>query len=139
MAQEGISMAQEGTGATHRFRVEPVQPPSGIPTPATSTQQTSPPQQSGLPSNSPPSTSSEQPVLNPTSKSPNIENKSSATESSTTSSAGPLKQVPVPRDLSLLSSLQPSQIAEILCNNPEIQGIVWAAVDQAMAQARGET
>jgi len=130
-------MAQ-GTGATHRFRVEPGQPPSGIPSPATSTQQTSP-EQSGLPSNSPPSTSSDQPVLNPTSKSPNIENKSSAAESSTASSSGPLKQVPVPRDLSLLSSLQPSQVAEILCNNPEIQGIVWAAVDQAMARARDET
>jgi len=135
MAQEGISIAQ-GTGATHRFRVEPGQPTSDISTPATSTQQTSP-QQSGLQSNSP-STSSEQPVLNPTSKSPNID-KSSAAESSTASNPGPLKQVSVPKDLSLLSSLQPSQVAEILCNNPEIQGIVWAAVDQAMAQARDET
>ena len=44
----------------------------------------------------------------------------------------------VHKDLSVLSSLQPSQIAEILCNNPEIQSIVLAAVDQAMAKARDE-
>lgn len=51
---------------------------------------------------------------------------------------GIVQQVSVHKDLSVLSSLQPSQIAEILCNNPEIQSIVWAAVDQAMAKARNE-
>lgn len=122
MAQEGTSMAQ-GTGTVHRFPLEPSKSPS---TPAqTSTQQSSQ-------SNHPPSTSSVQPTLSSTSESLDIE-KSSAAESS---SAGPLEQASVHKDLSVLSSLQPSQIAEILCNNPEIQSIVWAAVDQAMAQAR---
>ena len=47
-----------------------------------------------------------------------------------------VEPVSVHKDLSVLSSLHPSQIAEILCNNPELQSIVRAAVDQAMAQAR---
>ena len=51
---------------------------------------------------------------------------------------GLVEQVSVHKDLSVLSSLQPSQIAEILCKNPELQSIVWAAVDQAMAKARDE-
>ena len=123
VVQEGVSTAQ-GTGTMHRFRLEPSQTPSGVTTPAqTSTHDL-------------PSTSSGQSTLEATPKSPNIE-KCSAAEPGT--SGGPPEQVAVHKDLSVLSSLQPSQIAEILCNNPEIQGIVWAAVDKAMAQARDES
>jgi hypothetical protein len=135
MTQEGISLAQ---GAIHRFRLESSQPPSsGIPTPAqTSTQES--------PANHSPSTSSAQPTIEPTSESPNTGKPLAAEPPSTTttttiSNNSPPEQVSVHKDLSILSSLQPSQIAEILCNNPEIQGIVWAAVDKAMAQARDDT
>ena len=137
MTQEGISMAQ-GTGTIHRFQSSQPPPSSDIPTPAqTSTQEP--------PANHPPSTSSAQPTPEPTSESTNTEKQPSAAEPSTTtttttSNNSPPEQVSsVHKDLSVLSSLQPSQIAEILCNNPEIQGIVWAAVDKAMAQARDET
>ena len=61
----------------------------------------------------------------------------SAEPSSSSNAEDIVEQVSVHKDLSVLSSLQPSQIAEILCNNPEIQSIVWAAVDQAM-KARDE-
>ena len=130
-AQQGNSMAQ-GAGMIHRFRLGPNQPPSAIPTPTqTSTQQSHYRSQS----KNPPSTSSEQPAVEPTFEPPKTENeKPSAVE---LSSQGALEQVSsIHMDLSVLSSLQPSQLAEILCNNPEIQGIVWAAVDQAMAKAR---
>jgi len=119
MAQEGMSMAQ-GAGTIHRFRLAPSQSPSGMATPA---------QPSTQPSNHLPSTSVEQSAVDATSKSPNTEKLLAAEQ-------GSLEQASAHKDLSVLSSLQPSQIAEILCNNPEIQGIVWAAVDQAMAQAR---
>jgi hypothetical protein len=133
LAQEGISMTQ-GTGTIHRFRLGSSQSPSGMPTPAqTSTQQIHYRSQS----NHLPPTSSGQPAVDTASKSPNIDEPVAAKPSP--SSTGPLEQDSIRKDLSVLSSLQPSQIAEILCNNPEIQGIVWAAVDQAMAQARDET
>jgi len=35
------------------------------------------------------------------------------------------------KDLTALSSLQPSQIADVLRSNPRLRDIVWAAVDQA--------
>lgn len=142
-AQEGISMAQ-GTGTIHRFRLGPSsQSPSSSAQTSSSTQQ-----QSHCQSQSnqlTPSTSSEQPAAlddDPTtseSLNNNIEKSSAAAaEPSTSNMAGLVEQVSVHKDLSVLSSLQPSQIAEILCNNPELQSIVWAAVDQAMAKARDE-
>ena len=156
-AQEGVSIAQ-GTGTMHRFRLGPSgQSPSGRQSPAQSSSISSAQQQSHrqLSSSSSnqlsSSTSSEQPAAldNPiTSESLDNNQKSSATttaaaaagaEPSTSSIAAEIvKQVSVHKDLSGLSSLHPSQIAEILCNNPEIQSIVLAAVDQAMARARNE-
>ena len=154
-AQEGVSMPQ-GTGTLHRFRLDPSsQSPSSGQTPAqassSSTQQQPHCQSSSnqLPS----STSSEKPATpgDTIASEPlnnNIEKKSSATPAAAEAAAVPstggntvegiVQQVSVHKDLSVLSSLQPSQIAEILCNNPEIQSIVWAAVDQAMAKARNE-
>lgn len=41
------------------------------------------------------------------------------------------------QDLAALSSLQPSQIAEILRNNPQLRDIVWAAVDQSKRNSAG--
>jgi hypothetical protein len=151
-AQEGVSMAQ-GTGTLHRFRLGPSNqsPSSQSPAQTSSSTQQQPHCQSSS-NQLPSSTSSEKPAaldVPNTSESLNDIEKSSATpaaaaiaaQSSTTSSdvvEGIVKQVSVHKDLSVLSSLQPSQIAEILCNNPEIQSIVWAAVDQAMAKARNE-
>ena len=146
-AQEGVSMGQ-GTGTIHRFRLGPG-PSSQSPSGRKSPEQTSSTQEQShcqsQPNQQPPSTSSEQPALDvpTTSESLNNVEKSSApaapAESITCSNERRLvEQVSVHKDLSTLSSLQPSQIAEILCNNPEIQSIVWAAVDQAMTKAREE-
>lgn len=132
VAQEGTSMAQ-GTGSIHRFRLGSGQSPSGMPTP---TQISTQLLHSRSQSNHLPSTSSGQPAVDATSKSLNIEKPLTAEPSA--SDARPPEQVSAHKDLSVLSSLHPSQIAEILCNNPEIQGLVRAAVDQAMAQARDE-
>ena len=41
------------------------------------------------------------------------------------------------QDLAALSSLQPSQIAEILRNNSQLRDIVWAAVDQSKRNSAG--
>jgi len=148
-AQEGISMTQ-GTGTVHRFRLDPSNPsdrPSAAQTSSSSSsQQQQQQQQSQSQSNqsAPPSTSSKQPDPPTTSESLiNRNEKSSAAAAveppiSVSNVMGLVEQVSVHKDLSVLSSLQPSQIAEILCNNPEIQSIVWAAVDQAMAKARDE-
>ena len=153
-AQEGISMAQ-GTGTIHRFRIDPSnQSPSGRQPPAQASSSAQQQSQCQSSSNQPPSSSSmssEKPAalddpVTSESLSNNIE-KSSATpalapvepSTSRNNTVGEIvEQVSVHKDLSVLSSLQPSQIAEILCNNPEIQSIVWAAVDQAMAKARNE-
>jgi hypothetical protein len=147
-AQEGASMAQ-GTGTIHRFRLgASTQSPSGEQSPAqisSSTEQQSQCQSSSnqLPSST---TNPEQPAAaldHPnTSKSPEKSSAAATAEPSIASTSnaveGIVEQVSVHKDLSVLSSLQPSHIAEILCNNPEIQSIVWAAVDQAMTKARNE-
>lgn len=136
--KEGISMAQgsSSTGTMHRFRLEPSRSGTQSQT-QTSTQQ--PSHSRSSPSNQLSSTSSEQPGAPTTSESLNTE-KAAAEPSTSTSNAGePVDQVSsIHKDLSVLASLQPSQIAEILYNNPEIQGILLAAVDRAMAQARDE-
>ena len=148
--QEGVSMAQ-GTGTLHRFRLGPSSqlPSSGqSPAQASSSTQQQPNCQSTSSSNQLPSSEKPAALDDPITSEPlnNNTGKSSATPAAAT--AGPsassnvvegiVEQVSVHKDLSVLSSLQPSQIAEILCNNPEIQGIVWAAVDQAMNKARNE-
>ena len=154
LAQDGVSMTQ-GTGTIHRFRLDPSNPlPSNRPSPAQTSSSSSTQQQQqqsqSQPNQLPPSssTSSKQPDPPTTSESLNSTEKSSATgaaaaaepnsATSVSNVMGLVEQVSVHKDLSVLSSLQPSQIAEILCNNPEIQSIVWAAVDQAMAKARDE-
>lgn len=63
---------------------------------------------------------------------------SSATTAPTVLPAGVLTQeASAYQDLAALSSLQPSQIAEILRNNPQLRDIVWAAVDQSKRNSAG--
>ncbi|KAF8152302.1 JmjC domain, hydroxylase-domain-containing protein [Crassisporium funariophilum] len=126
----------QGSGATSEFSAGSTQ----LPPNAQGSSQTSTPQSYYRPS-IPPPMESVQPSDEGKLASPDVAGEGTSSTAPQLPNA-PAAPFPIPtatgpdpesvyKDLAALSSLQPSQIADILRSNPQLRDIVWAAVDQA--------